>query len=119
MLDTTSGRITDLFEGTPQQMWTSLSKLATLPKETRVYCGHEYTASNVKFALTVDGDNPALKARAEEVARLRAQNKATIPVKLGEEKKSNGAHVSSPCCSRSVRGRFASLSKCGPRPGSI
>jgi hydroxyacylglutathione hydrolase len=78
-----------VFEGTHPMMWDSLLKLRALPDDFSLYCGHEYTASNVKFALTVDGDNPALKARAEEVARLRAQNKATIPVKLGEEKKSN------------------------------
>src|SRR5258707_5193554 len=78
-----------VFEGTHPMMWDSLLKLRALPDDFSLYCGHEYTASNVKFALTVDGDNPALKARAEEVARLRAQNKATIPVKLGEEKRSN------------------------------
>lgn len=78
-----------VFEGTHPMMWDSLLKLRALPDDFSLYCGHEYTASNVKFALTVDGDNPALKARAEAVARLRAQNKATIPVLLGEEKKSN------------------------------
>src|SRR5690348_1994772 len=78
-----------VFEGTYPMMWDSLLKLRALPDDFRLYCGHEYTASNVKFALTVDTDNPALKKRAEEVARLRAQNKATIPVKLGDEKKSN------------------------------
>src|SRR5213595_282955 len=78
-----------VFEGSYPIMWDSLLKLRALPDDFKLYCGHEYTASNVKFALTVDGDNPALKARAEEVARLRAQNKATIPVLLGEEKKSN------------------------------
>jgi hydroxyacylglutathione hydrolase len=78
-----------VFEGTYPMMWDSLLKLRALPDDFSLYCGHEYTASNVKFALTVDGDNPALKARAEEVARLRAQSKATIPVKLGEEKKAN------------------------------
>ena len=78
-----------VFEGTYPMMWDSLLKLRALPDDFKLYCGHEYTASNVKFALTVDGDNPALKARAEEVAKLRAQNKPTIPVKLGEEKKAN------------------------------
>jgi hydroxyacylglutathione hydrolase len=78
-----------VFEGTPAMMWDSLLKLRALPDDFNLYCGHEYTASNVKFALTVDGDNPALQARAEEVTRLRAQNRATIPVQLGEEKKSN------------------------------
>ena len=65
------------------------AELRALPDDFKLYCGHEYTASNVKFALTVDTDNPALKARAEEVTRLRAENKPTIPVLLGEEKKTN------------------------------
>jgi hydroxyacylglutathione hydrolase len=78
-----------VFEGTHPMMWDSLLKLRALPDDFKLYCGHEYTASNVKFALTVDGDNPALKARAEEVARLRAETKPTIPVLLGEEKKAN------------------------------
>src|SRR3981081_3701371 len=70
-------------------MWDSLVKLRALPDDFKLYCGHEYTASNVKFALTVESDNPALQARAAEVARLRADNKPTIPVLLGEEKKAN------------------------------
>ena len=78
-----------VFEGTYPMMWDSLLKLRALPDDFRLYCGHEYTASNIKFALTVESDNPALKARAEEVARLRAENKPTIPVLLGEEKKAN------------------------------
>src|SRR2546421_10388584 len=78
-----------VFEGNYPMMWDSLLKLRALPDDFKLYCGHEYTASNVKFALTVDGDNPALKARAEEVAKLRAANQPTIPVLLGEEKKSN------------------------------
>ena len=78
-----------VFEGTYPMMWDSLLKLRALPDDFRLYCGHEYTASNVKFALTVESDNPALEARAEEVARLRAENKPTIPVLLGEEKKAN------------------------------
>jgi hydroxyacylglutathione hydrolase len=78
-----------VFEGNYPMMWDSLLKLRALPDDFKLYCGHEYTASNVKFALTVDGNNPALKARAEEVTRLRAENKPTIPVLLGEEKKAN------------------------------
>jgi hydroxyacylglutathione hydrolase len=70
-------------------MWDSLLKLRALPNDTRVYCGHEYTASNVKFALTVDPDNAALQARAAEVAKLRAENKPTIPTLLGDEKRAN------------------------------
>lgn len=78
-----------VFEGTYPMMWDSLLKLRALPDDFRLYCGHEYTASNVKFALTVEADNPALNARAEEVSRLRAANKPTIPVLLGDEKKAN------------------------------
>jgi hydroxyacylglutathione hydrolase len=78
-----------VFEGNHPMMWDSLLKLRALPDDFKLYCGHEYTASNVKFALTVDTDNPALKARAEQVTRLRAENKPTIPVLLGEEKKAN------------------------------
>src|SRR3978361_1699848 len=70
-------------------MWDSLLKLRALPDDFKLYCGHEYTASNVKFALTVEPDNAALKVRAEEVQRLRADNKPTIPTLLGEEKKAN------------------------------
>jgi hydroxyacylglutathione hydrolase len=78
-----------VFEGTYPMMWESLLKLRALPDDMRLYCGHEYTASNVKFALTVEPDNAALVARAAEVTKLRAENKPTIPVLLGEEKKAN------------------------------
>ncbi len=78
-----------VFEGTYPMMWDSLLKLRTLPDDFKLYCGHEYTASNVKFALTVEPDNAALKARAEEVTRLRAANKPTVPTLLGDEKKAN------------------------------
>jgi len=78
-----------VFEGTYPMMWESLLKLRALPDDFKLYCGHEYTAANVKFALTIDPDNPALKARAEEVKRLRAENKPTVPTLLGEEKKAN------------------------------
>jgi hydroxyacylglutathione hydrolase len=78
-----------VFEGTYPMMWNSLLKLRALPDDTRVYCGHEYTASNVKFALNIEPGNEALKKRAEEVAKLRAANKATIPSLMGEEKQAN------------------------------
>lgn len=78
-----------LFEGTPTQMWGSLRKLRDLPPTTRVYCAHEYTQSNVRFALTVDPDNPALRTRAEDVARLRAQDAPTVPSILGDEVAAN------------------------------
>jgi hydroxyacylglutathione hydrolase len=78
-----------VFEGTYPMMWDSLLKLRALPDDFKLYCGHEYTASNVKFALTIEPDNAALKARAEEVKRLRSENKPTVPTLLGEEKKAN------------------------------
>lgn len=78
-----------LFEGSAEQMWSSLQKLAALPDETRVYCGHEYTLANARFALSVDPDNAALKDRAAEVERLRAEGKPTVPSRLGVEKAAN------------------------------
>ncbi len=78
-----------VFEGNYPMMWESLLKLRALPDDFKLYCGHEYTASNIKFALTVEPDNPALQARAGEVTKLRAEGKPTIPVTLGEEKKAN------------------------------
>jgi len=78
-----------MFEGEANQFWTSLQKLAALPDDTTLYCAHEYTASNAKFALHVDPNNAALKARAEDVARLRAEKKPTVPMKLALEKETN------------------------------
>ena len=74
-----------LFEGTPEQMQDSLDKQAALPPESRVYCAHEYTLSNCKFALAVEPDNPDLVRRAREVEHARAQGKRTVPSRLGEE----------------------------------
>ncbi|HJZ21426.1 MAG TPA: hydroxyacylglutathione hydrolase [Bradyrhizobium sp.] len=78
-----------VFEGNYPMMWDSLLKLRALPDDFRLYCGHEYTAANVKFALTIEPDNAALQARAAEVTRLRAGGKPTIPVKLSDEKQAN------------------------------
>lgn len=78
-----------LFEGTPEQMWESLSRLRALPDETRVFCGHEYTAANARFARAVDPDNAQLAARAEEVARLVETRQPTVPSLLGVEKATN------------------------------
>lgn len=78
-----------LFEGTPAQMWASLSKLAALPDDTRVYCAHEYTAANARFALTVEPGNAALKARAEAIAKRRARGLPTVPSTLAEERATN------------------------------
>ena len=77
-----------LFEGTPLQMWTSLQRLAALPDDTRVYCAHEYTAANARFALSVDRD-PAVAARAEAVFAARARGEATVPTTIGQEKATN------------------------------
>jgi hydroxyacylglutathione hydrolase len=74
-----------LFEGTPDQMWHSLGKLRALPAETRIYCAHEYTQSNARFALTVEPQNSALVARSHRVDALRAEGKPTVPGTLGEE----------------------------------
>ena len=78
-----------LFEGTPEQMWDSLSKFDDLPDETRVYCAHEYTQANARFALTVDPKNKALKTRAAEVDRLRAEDIPTVPSTMGAERDTN------------------------------
>ncbi|HVR30504.1 MAG TPA: hydroxyacylglutathione hydrolase [Thermoanaerobaculia bacterium] len=78
-----------VFEGTPPQMWASLQKLAALPPATRVYCGHEYTQSNARFAVTVDPQNSALARRAADVDRLRAAGRPTVPSTLGEELETN------------------------------
>jgi hydroxyacylglutathione hydrolase len=74
-----------VIEGNPQMMWESLSKLAKLPGDTMIYCGHEYTLSNAKFALTIEPENVALKARAAEVEQLRAAGKPTCPSRLDQE----------------------------------
>lgn len=74
-----------LFEGTPAQMLASLDRFADLPPETKVCCAHEYTASNIRFALTVDPDNDALRRRRDEVARLREEARPSVPSTLGDE----------------------------------
>jgi hydroxyacylglutathione hydrolase len=78
-----------LFEGDPPTMWSSLSKLAKLPDTTRIYCAHEYTESNGRFALTVEPENPALQARMDWVLKTRAKGLPTLPSTLGEEKETN------------------------------
>ena len=78
-----------LIEGTPQEMFDSLAKLKALPADTLVCCGHEYTLSNARFAVTVEPDNATLKARFAEAETLRAAGKPTVPVTIGEEKLAN------------------------------
>lgn len=74
-----------MFEGTPGPMWAGLERLRSLPGQTLIYCGHEYTSSNARFALSLEPGNEALRARAEEVEALRAEGKLTIPVNLATE----------------------------------
>jgi hydroxyacylglutathione hydrolase len=78
-----------VIEGTPEMMWQSLLKLRNLPGETRLYCGHEYTLANIRFAQTVEPDNLALIARAAEAAEQAAHHKPTIPTTLDSEKAAN------------------------------
>jgi hydroxyacylglutathione hydrolase len=78
-----------VIEGTPEMMWQTLLKLRALPDDTQIYCGHEYTEANVRFALTIEPDNEALKARAAEVKRQVAAGAPTIPSLMGEEKRAN------------------------------
>lgn len=77
-----------LFEGTAEQMWDSLSRLTALPDATTVYCAHEYTAGNARFALSVD-DDPALKARADDIFAARDRGEATVPTTIAAEKATN------------------------------
>src|SRR5579863_1391684 len=78
-----------VIEGNPEMMWHSLLKLRGLPDDTQFYCGHEYTAANIRFAKTIEPDNKALAARAEEVSRQLATGKPTIPATIGAEKAAN------------------------------
>ncbi len=77
-----------MFEGTPDMMWNSLLKLRALPDDTLVYCGHEYTEANLRFAVDADPNNDGLWRRQAEVQRVRAEGKPTIPANLGEERSS-------------------------------
>ncbi len=78
-----------LFEGTPRQMWESLTSLRNLPGDTRVYCAHEYTQTNARFALSVEPENEALKAVAERVEVRRAKNLPTVPSLMADEVAAN------------------------------
>lgn len=78
-----------LFEGTPAQMLDSLQQLRSLPEDTAIYCAHEYTLSNLRFALSVDPDNPVLQQRYQAVAIARQQGQSTIPSVLGLERATN------------------------------
>lgn len=78
-----------LFEGTPEQMHNSLQRLATLPGSTQVYCAHEYTLSNLRFAKAVEPENPQVRQRFEDVTRLRADNRITLPSTISLELQTN------------------------------
>ena len=78
-----------VFEGNAEQMWASLSKLAKLPAATAVYCGHEYTLANARFALTIEPENEALQARAREVEAKRARGETTLPTRIDIELATN------------------------------
>jgi hydroxyacylglutathione hydrolase len=78
-----------VIEGNAEMMWQSLLKLRALPDDTKFYCGHEYTAANVKFAKTIEPNNEALLARSAEVDKLRAGGEPTIPATIGAEKADN------------------------------
>ena len=78
-----------VFEGTHEQMWTSLDKLRGLPGDTKIYCAHEYTEANLAFAVTVEPDNADLAKRGDEIRALRADGKPTVPSRIGEELATN------------------------------
>lgn len=78
-----------LFEGTAEQMWESLGKLTALPEDTMVYCAHEYTASNARFAVTIEPDNAELTERVAKIYQLRAAGKPTVPTTIGLELRTN------------------------------
>lgn len=78
-----------LFEGSAEQMWHSLQRLKTLPASTRVYCTHEYTQANGRFAKSLEADNPELQKRLREVESLRSQNRSTLPSTIAQELATN------------------------------
>jgi hydroxyacylglutathione hydrolase len=78
-----------VIEGTPGMMWRSLTKLRDLPDDTKIFCGHEYTAANIKFARTIEPNNEALAVREAQAKEQIAKGEPTIPVTIGDEKKEN------------------------------
>jgi hydroxyacylglutathione hydrolase len=95
------------------EMWASLSRLAGLPDAARVYSGHDYTIANARFALAADPDNAALKARAAEAERAKAEGRFLIPSTIGEEKATNPfLRAGNPAVARSV-------GKEGADPGAV
>jgi hydroxyacylglutathione hydrolase len=102
-----------IFGCTPQEFHASLQKFAALPDETTVYCGHEYTLSNARFALTVDPGNMALRTRALEIENKRAQGRVTLPTTIGEEKATN------PYLRAAEAGVQAALGMTGAKPVDV
>lgn len=78
-----------LFEGSPDEMWNSLEKVLALPNDTMIYCGHEYTETNLKFANSIEPKNLAIQKRLDQVQKLSSEGKATVPSTLGIEKETN------------------------------
>ena len=78
-----------LFEGTAEQMYANLQRITALPGDVRIYCGHEYTLANARFAATAEPDNPAVAARLDEVAALRDAGAITLPTTVAEERETN------------------------------
>lgn len=78
-----------LFEGTPAMMWDTMCRLMALPDETQIYSGHEYTSGNAAFAVSIDPENAALKARAADISAKRSENRPTVPASLALEKATN------------------------------
>ena len=78
-----------LFEGTAAQQWQSLQRLSSMRDSTDVYCAHEYTLANLRFAVSIEPDNPDLLVRLEQVQHRRQRGEATVPLNLGEEKRTN------------------------------
>jgi hydroxyacylglutathione hydrolase len=96
-----------LFEGTPAQMWASLTKLASLPPETRICCGHEYTVNNSRFASVVEPGNLALRRRSEEARTMRDRGLPTLPSTLADELAANPfLRVDAPEVRQSLRARL-------------
>ena len=77
-----------LFEGSPEQMWDSLNRIAAWPETTKLYCAHEYTASNARFALSLD-DRPEMQAHAEAIFAARERGQPTVPTSVGVERRFN------------------------------
>lgn len=84
-----SGGCGRLFEGSPEQMAASLDRLANLPSDTQIYCGHEYTLANLEFATAVEPDNRDIDVYREKSAALRAQNRPTLPSRIAQERAVN------------------------------